>query len=65
MERNSVFHPLNLIIFIIGCDAAFVKEISTKNDVVSKTHGINNKGRVFVNNNALIEFREPDFFKGH
>ncbi len=52
---------MNLVIFIIECDAAFVKDIGTKNDVVSKIHRINNKSRVVVNNNVSIEFRELDF----
>ncbi len=49
------------MIFIIKCDAAFVKEIGTKNDAVLKIQGIDDKGRVFVNNNVLIEFRESVF----
>ncbi len=61
MERNSVFHPLHLVVFITRCDAAFVKEIGTKNDVISKIRGIDNKSRVFVKSNVLIEFRESDF----
>ncbi len=60
-ERNSVFHPLHLVIFIIKHDAAFAKEIGTKNDVVTKICGVNNKGRVFIYNNVLVEFRELDF----
>ncbi len=65
MERNSVFHPLHLVIFVVECDAAFVKEIDTKNVVVTKICGINNNCMVFIKNNILIEFREPDFFNSH
>ncbi len=50
------------MIFIVKCDAAFVEEIDTKNDVVTKIHGINDS-RVFINNSVLNEFREPDFFQ--
>ncbi len=65
MEGNSVFHPLHLVIFIIERNVAFVKEIGTKNDVVMKIRGINNKGRVIINNHVLVEFREHDFLEGH
>ncbi len=61
MERNSVFHQLHLVIFIIKHNAAFVKEIGTKNDVVTKICGVNNKGKVLIYNHVLVEFREPDF----
>ncbi len=49
------------MISIIKCDTAFVKEIGTKNDVVLKIGGIDNKGRMFVNNNVSIEFSDSDF----
>ncbi len=65
MERNSAFHPLDLMVFIVKCDAEFVNESSTKNYVVTKIHGVKNNSRVFINNNFLIEFREPDVFKSH
>ncbi len=53
------------MIIIIVCDTAYIEKIGTENDVISKTRGINDKRRMFVNDNVLIEFREPGFFKGH
>ncbi len=64
MERNSIFHPLHLVIFIIKHNAALVKKIGTKNVVVTKICRVNNKCRVFIYNHILIEFREPDFLEG-
>ncbi len=65
LERISIFQPQHLMIFIIKYDAAFVKEIGTKIDVVSKIYGINNKRRMFINNNLAVEFRETDFLQSH
>ncbi len=42
MERNSIFHQLNKVVLIIKSDAAFIEKVGTKNDVVTKTVGINN-----------------------
>ncbi len=63
MEGNIVFHPLHLVIFIIKCDATFVKKNGTKIDVIAKTCGVNNKSRVLAYNHVTIEIKEPDFLQ--
>ncbi len=40
-----------------------MEKISTKNDVVAKTCGVNNKSRMFTNNHVTIFLRELDFFR--
>ncbi len=60
-KGNSIFDQTNLISIVIKCNAAFIKEISTKEDVITKIYGINNKQRVFIDNHIAVELWESIF----
>ncbi len=46
---------------MIKLKSALIKEVGSKDDVLLKILGVNNKGRVVINHDVAIEFRKLNF----
>lgn len=55
-ERYFILLPFHKIRLVIKLKATFVEEIGTKDNFISKNIGINNKGRVLIDDHVAIEF---------
>ncbi len=48
---------------MIKLKSALIKEVGSKDDIMLKTHGVNNEYRVFNDNHVAIELRVSYFLR--
>ncbi len=58
-----IIHPTDKIITIIEVKTTYILEVCSKDYIISKTFGVNNKCRVFIDHHIVVKFRVANFVK--